>query len=473
MNKRSNGEGNIRKRKDGRYEIRTTAKDFETGKTKRVSHYADTMEKAVKTAQRNGLMAAEKPQFLTGNVTLADWLDYWMNLYMKDNLKQSTRLSYEAYARNHFNPVLGNYRLKDITPQLLKEFYNYKAQQGAATGEGGLAPKTIINLNNYLSKALQQAVVEGRILANPAVGLQLPRGSKPEIETLTRDQQSRLMQISYSHRYGFFVRLTLMTGMRIAEVCGLEWQDIDFYKSQLMVRRTYSRLNRLDLPDDFDGNTTELVTQTPKTENSIRMIPLVPALMQEFHQWRMVQAQDRSTAGEQYKNSNRLMTNPLGECLEPRTFSDYYHQMLDMAGLPRFTFHALRHTFATRAVEQGMDMKTLSAILGHSSVSFTMDTYAHVLPDHKHEEMRLMADLYAMAPQRPQTIPVLMEMTMEGKFVFTCPVYMDLACAADNFTEGYQRIQMDIMKRLSENPYVPDVGSIVPGVNQTLLQIPV
>ena len=148
-------------------------------------------------------------------------------------------------------------------------------------------------------------------------------------------------------------------------------------------------MNRLDLPDDFDGNTTELVTQTSKTENSIRMIPLVLALMQEFHQWRMVQAQDRSTAGEQYRNSNRLM-----------------------------------------------------------------------------------ADLYAMAPQRPQMIPVLMEMTMEGKFIFTCPVYMDLACAADNFTEGYQRIQMDIMKRLTENPYIPDVDSIVPGVNQTLLQIP-
>ena len=473
MSKRSNGEGNIKKRKDGRYEIRTTVRDFETGKKKRISDYADTKEEAVRIAQRNGLMAVDKPQYLTGDITLSDWLEYWMQLYMRDKLKQSTRLSYEAYARNHFVPSLGNYKLKEITSPMLKEFYNFKAHWGAVNGQGGLAPKTIINMNNYLCEALQQAVREGRILSNPAANLQPPRGRKPEIEILTREEQGRLMQVSYQHRYGFFIRLTLATGMRKGEICGLEWRDIDFNRSQLIVQRTYSRLNKLDLPEDYEGNTTELVTQIPKTENSIRMIPLVPALLPEFQQWRMIQAQDQSNAGGQYQMSGRILTNPFGESIEPRTLSDYYHQILDMAGLLRFTFHALRHTFATRAVEQGMDMKTLSAILGHSSVSFTMDTYAHVLPDHKHEEMQLMAELFTMAPQRPQTVPVLMEQTFEGKFIFTCPVFMDLAVIENDFMEGQRRMQMEIQKRLAANPYAPDVGPIVPEFNQTLLQIPV
>lgn len=238
-------------------------------------------------------------------------------------------------------------------------------------------------------------------------------------------------------------------------------------------RHTVLGLNKLDLPEDYEGNTTELVTQIPKTENSIRMIPLVPALLPEFQQWRMMQAQDQSVAGGQYQMTGRILTNPLGESVEPRTLSDYYQQILDMAGLPRFTFHALRHTFATRAVEQGMDMKTLSAILGHASVSFTMDTYAHVLPDHKHEEMQLMAELFTMAPQRPQTIPVLMEQTFEGKFIFTCPVFMDLSVVENEFMEGQRRMQMEIQKRLATNPYVSDIGPIIPAFNQTLLQIPV
>ena len=464
MGKRSNGEGNIRKRKDGRYEVRTTVRDYGTGKKKLVSEYAHTREEAVKLAQKNGLMAKDKPQYLTGDITLADWLEYWMDLYMKDNLKQSTRLGYEAYARNHFNPALRNCKLKEITPQMLKEFYNYKAQSG-------LSPKTIINLNMCLRKALQQAVIEGRILMNPAAGLQLPRGSKPEIEALSREEQSRLMQSSYAHRYGFFIRLTLMTGMRIGEVCGLEWRDIDLAKSQLKVQRTLSRLNCLDLPENYEGNTTELVTQTPKTENSIRMIPLVPGILPDLNQWRMQQAQDQYAAGMAYQSSGKLLTNPLGGCVEPRTLSDYYHQMLDMAGLPHFTFHALRHTFATRAVEQGMDMKTLSAILGHASVSFTMDTYAHVMPDHKHEEMQRMADLYSAIPKRPKTVAVLMEQTIDGKYIFTCPQFIELACVAESFSQGYGRMQESILERLDKNPFIPDIGLITPADNQVVFQI--
>jgi len=110
--------------------------------------------------------------------------------------------------------------------------------------------------------------------------------------------------------------------------------------------------------------------------------------------WKAVQDNDRALAGDNYCDSGMVVTNPLGGYIEPRTFKDYYNNILELAGLRHFTFHALRHTFASRAMEQGMDAKTLSVILGHYSVSFTLDTYAHVLNAHKIQGMALMENLY-------------------------------------------------------------------------------
>ncbi len=109
--------------------------------------------------------------------------------------------------------------------------------------------------------------------------------------------------------------------------------------------------------------------------------------------WKQVQAQDQSNAGSGYVFSGMVVTNKIGGYMEPRTFREYYHQILKLAGLPHFTFHALRHTFATRAMEQGMDPKTLSILLGHYSAAFTLDTYAHVLDSQKWEVMKTMEAL--------------------------------------------------------------------------------
>ena len=171
-----------------------------------------------------------------------------------------------------------------------------------------------------------------------------------------------------------FVRLVLFTGLRLGELLGLRWEDIDFRAGILHVRRTLNRLNKMKRPLQPGEPTTEIVIQTPKSQNSIRAIPLLPAVLQELQGWQYVQQKDAELAGDQYNASGYIVTNPLGGMIEPRTFKDYYHQILQASGLCHVTFHALRHRFASRAMEQGMDPKTLSEIMGHYSVSFTLDT---------------------------------------------------------------------------------------------------
>lgn len=185
---RKDREGNIRLRADGRWEVRVTIGiDYATGEERRISRYAKTQEEAIKLLHELSFIRDHTPNNFQ-SVTVSEWLPFCLETYMRPTLKQSTYLSYESYIRVHLNPALGNIQLKELTPRILQQYYNYKAETEK------LSPKTIVNLNLFLHKALSFAVAEGYINSNPADGVNLPRGSKPQIVILTRDEQARLMQ---------------------------------------------------------------------------------------------------------------------------------------------------------------------------------------------------------------------------------------------------------------------------------------
>lgn len=469
---RANGEGSIRLRADGRWEVRITLDiDFATGEPRRVSLYAPTQEEAVKLLHEASFRRDSSPKnFQT--ISLSEWLDLCLDVYMKNSLKQSTYNSYECYIRVHLKPALGDVQLKDLTPRLLQQYYNYKAESE------GLAPKTIVNINLFLHKALSYAVTEGYIPSNPAASINLSRGSKPQIEILTRDEQSQLIRTSYQHRYGVFIRLVLFTGLRLGELLGLRWEDLDIQSGMLHIRRTLNRLSKMKKPTEPGESSTEIVIQEPKTQNSIRSIPLLPAVVQELMAWHNVQRNDQTVAGNDYHNSGMLVTNPLGGYIEPRTFKDQYNQILKLAGLRHFTFHALRHTFASRAMEQGMDAKTLSVILGHYSVAFTMDTYAHVLTDYKKENMTLMEDLYNMGQTvaAETSYPIIITTQTDGMMLFQAPYFPGKEFSASDMCQGLQMMKEHLQeeKLLSFFPVVPTSPSQISlEPNQMLLQIPV
>ena len=448
---RANHEGSIKKRSDGRYEVRITIDhDIVTGESKRISRYANTKEEAVRLLNELTFTMNTRPKNFE-QVTLASWLNLCLDLYLRPSIKQSTYLSYESYIRVHLVPALGNIYLKDLDPRTLQKFYNYKFEVEK------LSPKTIANLNLFLHRALAFAVSEGLINSNPAASLNLPRGPKPAISVLTRDEQNKLIIASYQHRFGVFIRFTLFTGVRIGELLGLRWEDVDVAGRVVYIRRTLSRLNKMKRPVNPDENTTEIVIQTPKSDNSARSIPLLPQVLDDLQAWRALQMSEKEQAGDAYVDSGMIVTNPLGGYVEPRTFKDSYNNILALAGLPHFTFHALRHTFATRAMEQKMDAKTLSVILGHSSVAFTADTYTHVLDEHKHAGMALMSDLFS-APRETvedSLYPIVLTFAPDGLIEISVPNFPNIGYSGPDFHQGLELIREDLQEELLTSVFPP------------------
>ena len=340
--------------------------------------------------------------------------------------------------------MLGKILLKKLEPHTLQEFYNYKFR------EEGLSPKTLRNYHMALHKCLQQAVKEHLLVYNPCDAVTLPSGEKPEISVFTNDQQRALVQASYRHRYGVFIRLDLCTGLRMGELLALKWEDIDFSTAQLHVRRTINRLAKYEAHDG--ENKTEIVFGTPKTKNSRRTIPLTRTIADELTRWKQQQAQDKQRAGDKYTDYGFIVTNEFGHYFEQKTFKDYYDRLLKDADIGHFTFHALRHTFATRALERGMDYKTLSAILGHYSVAFTMDTYVHSMDEHKRREMDKMDDMFGMQYSisvENQPYPVLCTLSADGCTAHV-PDFPKVTTQAPTLDAALLEVKQQIQKALRQ-----------------------
>ena len=288
--RRGHNEGNIRRRTDGRWEVRLSAGiDYKTGKPRRTSTCCNTRQEAIAILQQQAHEVRTQGWRDPMSVTLGEWYEYWLNTYMKDTVKQSTYASYRSYLNKHFC-ALGKILLKKLEPHTLQEFYNYKFR------EEGLSPKTLRNYHMALHKCLQQAVKERLLVYNPCDAVTLPSGEKPEVVVFTNDQQRALVQASYRHRYGVFIRLDLCTGLRMGELLALKWEDIDFSTAQLHVRRTINRLAKYEAHDG--ENKTEIVFGTPKTKNSRRTIPLTRTMADELTRWKQQQAQDKIRAGD-------------------------------------------------------------------------------------------------------------------------------------------------------------------------------
>ncbi|MFI3327405.1 MAG: site-specific integrase, partial [Clostridia bacterium] len=263
--KRNNHEGNIRERKDGRWEVRITGGiDFTTGKKKRISKCVKTKTEAVEELQKSVYDIRVNGYKDPTTITLKDWYNFWLETYMTNSLKRSTYVSYEGYMRNHYGPAIGTVKLKNLTGVLLQDFYNFKVDEG-------LSPKTIRNMNLALHKCLDYAKKEGLVLNNASEMINLPRAEDKEIQVFSVEQQKTLMKLSYHHRYGIFVRLTLCTGLRLGELLGLSWSEVDLKGSSIKIVKT---LNRLSCKDTTSKNKTEIVLDTPKSKNSKRIIPL-------------------------------------------------------------------------------------------------------------------------------------------------------------------------------------------------------
>ena len=440
MKRKSNNEGSIRQRKDGRWEVRATAgMDYNTGKPKRISRYAKTKPEAVKLLHELEYQIHHMKQIDPTSTTLLEWLTFWLQTYKASSIKQSTYVSYQTYINNHIAVAFPKMKLKDLTTRNLQEFYNFKLASG-------LSPKSILNIHRCLHNALKQAVLEHYIPFNPSDAVVLPKCVKPEIAVLTCEEQAQLINTSYRFRYGILIRLALSTGMRLGEILGLKWKNIDLKSNIIFVRQTLNRLNKIDY--NGIGTKTEIVIQTPKTQKSIRSIPIIGYMKYELPQWRKIQQLEKAAAGTAYQDLDFVAANPLGGYIEPRTFKDYYNEILAASGIGHFTFHALRHTFCTRALENGIDPITVSSYMGHYSAAFTLDTYGHVLDKHKHEEITKMEHLFPEPNTGNQSYPVIITPTANG-FILNVVDFDDMSLEADNIQNGIFCLQNILSEKLT------------------------
>lgn len=218
----------------------------------------------------------------------------------------------------------------------------------------------------------------------------LPKEQQREMRVFTLEEQQALQDALKGERLGIGVLLSLYTGMRIGEILGLKFSDIDFKECTITVRRS---LNRLTLYDNSEKK-TDIVISEPKTSNSNRVIPLQEFLIPLLKEHKQMLAVEKKRVCQLYNDNDFVICNEFGKCIESRTYQVFFKNMLEKAKIETTHFHTLRHTFATRALEFGFDVKVLASVLGHANASTTLNKYVHALPDHKKQSMEKLSSLY-------------------------------------------------------------------------------
>ena len=377
--KRANGEGSIRKRKDGRWEGRYTAgHDPATGKQIFKSVLGKTQAE-VKEKLKKALVEAGQIDFTkSGKYTVGTWMDEWFENVAKIKVRPSSHQTYRGYIDNHIKPSIGNIPLEKLTTMDLQKLYRTLLTKGrverieAENQPSGLSAKTVRNINQVISSALDLAVAQKIIPSNPTDACELPKVEHREMQTIPEEQlQAFLAEAKATGVYEMYY-IELATGLRRGELLGLKWQDIDWKNGIIKVRRQIARV---------DG---QIVEAPLKTKNSYRTVTISPQAIE-------VLKRQRAKTHDQY-----VFPSPNGGPISPDSVNNMLKRVLARAGIPKVRFHDLRHTFATIALQNGVDIKTVSGMLGHFSAGFTLDTYAHVTTAAQKEAAQTMGNVLSM-----------------------------------------------------------------------------
>ena len=375
--RRANGEGSLRKRKDGRWEGRYTAgRDLETGR----AIYKNVLGKTQAEAKAKLKQAIEEAKGLdatkAGRYTVGQWMEVWFEHYAKVKVRPSSHQTYRGYIDNHIKPNIGKIPLEKLTSLDLQKLYKKLLEQGRverieSKGQSkGLSPKTVRNIHQIISSAMQLARNQKLITANPAEGCALPRLEHQEMQTLPVEQLTSFLREAKDSGVFEMYYVELATGLRRGELLGLKWEDIDLERGNLRVRRQIARING------------EVVEAPLKTKNAYRTLPLAEDTIG------VLEAQRKKAGGSPWVFPS-LTDGPIS----PDSVLHMLHRVLKRAGLPRVRFHDLRHTFATLALQNGVDIKTVSGMLGHFSAGFTLDTYAHVTTASQRQAAKTMGGI--------------------------------------------------------------------------------
>ena len=375
MAKRGNNEGSIRLRKDGRWEGRYTAGYGEDGSTLLRSVYADTEQEVIRKL-REVLRQLDRGEYSDPSlITVGEWLDKWFNVYGRPRWRDSTSAEHHRNIENNLKPGLGRHRLQKLRPEHIQAYINRQV----ATGK---APASIRKQLEPLRSALKQATIDKLITTDPSTHLSLPPASHREIEFLTVDEQKKFVAALPESTHGRALMFILGTGLRASELCGLRWQDID--GDHFTIKQSAQRVLDLDREDqDMDTPKYKISIAPPKTKAGKRTIPLTDRMTKLLSSQKDAQMLDRLRAGSAWgggipgQSDTFVFANELGYPIDRNNLGRALRKSLDSAGIKRVGVHALRHTFATNCVRAGVDVRTLSEMIGHTKVAFTLQQYVH------------------------------------------------------------------------------------------------
>ena len=361
MAKRKYGEGSVFLRKDGRWEGRVVVGYADNGNPQTKSLFAKTKGECLEKLQALKEQCGRTSDRLKADMEFGDWIDFWYQNYSKPKIRLTTQASYENRIYNHIIPEIGKILLNRLTQNDLQQFYSRLKKSGRKRlteqyGDG-LSDRMVRSCHTTCRTALDKAVVEGLITNNPSIGCKLPPKKCREMQVLTQTEIVRFLTQAKSEEYYEMFLLELTTGMRRGEIVGLKWRDLNMLTGELHIARQVVK------------TATGCIITMPKTKSSIRTILLPQEMVTLLAELK------KQTKGEW------MFPSPVKEG-EPRNPTAVYRRfqlILERSSCKKIRFHDLRHTFATMALENGMDIKTLSAMIGHISAETTLNIYSHII----------------------------------------------------------------------------------------------
>ncbi len=362
--KRKSGEGTVRLRKDGRWEGRVVIAYDDKGLPKTKNVLAKTKGECVE--KLNALKNTVTPTAavkVRADMPFGEWVTFWYETCCKPAVRPNTRTGYENNIRLYIRPRLGNVSLNKLTTNDLQQFINWMRKDGRSkyreSRGDGLSDNTIRHCYGLCRRALEKAVAEKLISQNPARECKLPPARRMEMRLPSREELQKLLIQARAEGYYEVFLLELTTGLRVGELMALQWDDLNFNTGELRIERQVYQIKG------------ELLIQPPKNKASIRTVILPPAVVAALRVYK------------QTVSSRWMFPSPKKEDapIAPSVVSHRLAKILKHAGCKKVRFHDLRHVFATNALEHGMDVKTLSTIIGHISSAITLNVYAHVTDD--------------------------------------------------------------------------------------------
>lgn len=346
----------IKKRRDGRYEMRYTAETPDGPKRRSVYGKTQTEVRgklARAVAEREGAgLVADAPDVI---------LSEYMAAYLADaagRVRLKTHRRYEDLAAGHLLPALGNRKLRALSPAHLRELY-------AERLDAGFAPRTVGHAHVLVKQILRQAVADGLVDKNVAEAVKPPSGGGGEIHPLSAEEAGRLFRAASGSRYEALYVLAVTSGLRRGELLGLRWEDLDLKAGKLQVRRTLQKGQMLS-------------PKTPKSRRSIKLPQRAVIALEGHRECQVVEKAERNGSWQEH---DLVFPNGAGRpTCGDNLYSRHFRPLLHEAGLPTIRFHDLRHTCATLLLSRNVHPKIVSEMLGHANISITLDTYSHVIP---------------------------------------------------------------------------------------------